>query len=168
MANRFSRIEESLLNLYHNTMRFHWTHQILLEQRSKIFTSEDYQKLLRIEKCHMNGVLNASWRYMSRLTTHAYLCVDGLFRPYHLPGYTGYDQPFDSTNRSLIPDSCITVWSEAPDHVFSITGKSIEVLDQYKPDWIKTSHTIILPIEKPFKEFVEPAFNLTEDVKEPC
>lgn len=156
MANRFRRIEESLLNLYHNAMRFHWTHHVILEERQKIIISEDYQKLLRIEKCHMDGVMNTSWRFMSRETTHAYLCVDGLFRPWRVEGYTGYDQPFDSTNRSLIPDTCILVWTDAPDHLFSITGKAVMILDEYKPDWIKTSHTTILPIERPFKEFVVP------------
>lgn len=152
--NRSKRLEEKLWNLYTNVERFHWLHKVWIDEKAKIFDSSDWAKLPDSWKGSLNGFDRALFKLANlRKTTHCYLCNDGFFRSWSnvLPNLSCYSMPSDNDSTSLIPDTCVSVWVDAPNYVFgSINEKTMAILAKHNAKFVADSHTIKLnTVEQP-------------------
>jgi hypothetical protein len=129
---RYNSVREGIKNIVDNAYRFYWTTDFLNASLREVWTSPNYLKLRQWERTVLSGYLDGLRANEKRMITHCYLCNDGKFRrttnvvncgdsPDKYPTYT---MPSEGSSKGtcLVDGTCILVWKDNPDHVYSTAG----------------------------------------------
>lgn len=127
---RFRSCREALKNIVDNAYRFYWTADFLNQCLREVYASPNWDKLRVFERTLLHGYVDGLRANETRMTTHCYLCQDGKFRRTTnvvncgdaQDDYEPYKMPSERSPKSLVEDTCILVWKDKPDHVYSTAG----------------------------------------------